>query len=228
MKKTVLLVTVLSITFFSCTTAYFPTEINAPAFHAKNEFHGSITYGNSGTNLLTAYSFMDNFAAIGGISYLRTFGSRKDFQRNWEFGLGYFNKLHKDKSVYGELFAGFDITETRSQYDAHGEFSGTDGFENAKYYRLFIQPDISFPFRNVDLIFAMKFSYFNFSSYQLNSPEHGTPPKALGVEPAFTIRLGMEHFKLRAQTGFCLIGVLSGSEFNYDKVFVNFGVAFSF
>lgn len=228
MKKIILLTALLTSILSSCTTAYFPTEVNAPAFHAKNEFHGSLTYGNSGTNFLAGYSFLDNLAAIGGVSYLRTFGNQRDFQRNWEFGLGYFNKLHKDKSVYGEIFAGFDITETRSQYTSHSLFSGTDGFENARYNRLFVQPDISFPFRNVDLIFAMKFSYFNFSFYDRNGLVNKESPKAMGLEPAFTVRLGTENVKFRTQAGFCLIGVLSGNEFNYDKFFINFGIAFSF
>lgn len=212
--------------FFSCTTAYIPTELNTPVFHESNEIRGGISYGNSGTNLQLGYSFYKSAAVIGEISYLRTTGDEPVFQRNWGFGLGYFNKLHKDNSVYYEVFTGFDIGETRSSYKDQA-FTNGAGYENSRYYRIFIQPDISFPFRFIDLIVSMKLNYFQFTDYEHHTVLDPELPRAISLEPAFTFRIGSEYVKLKYQIGLSYLQKLQGSDFNHDFIFMHFGLAFS-
>lgn len=216
---------ILSVILYSCTTAYIPTELNTPAFHEQNQVKANLSYGSSGTNLQLGYSFYKNLGVTGDVSYLKT---DEVFQRNWGLGLGYFRPLHKDKSVYGELFAGIHISETNTKLK-NTDFTTGNEFERGKYYKIYLQPDISFPFgKNLDLIFAARLCYFHFTKYEIYTEENAQLPRALGMEPAFTIRLGTENVQLKYQLGLSLVGILSGSDFNYDKVFTHIGLGFSF
>lgn len=229
--KPILFITsaLLSVILFSCTTAYIPSELNTPAFHEENQFRGSISYGSSGTNLQLGYSFLDNFGAIGGISYLKTYGSAHRFQRVWEFGIGYFNRMENKGNPYYEVFAGFDIGETRSTYQDDGfEPNFPYDYEHSRYYKIFLQPDIFFIFDAVDLIFSMRLNYMNFSAYEHYSKPNAILPKAIGFEPAVTVRVGGENLKFKTQAGLSYTGRFSGSEFNYSEFFISFGLAFSF
>lgn len=228
MKK--LLLSVLpAITFilFSCTSSYYPGEVNTPGFTDKNQVKGGISYGTSGTNFQLGYSPLKNIGVIGSISYLNVKGSEPQFQRNWEFGLGYFNRLHKKEKIYYEIFAGFDISETRSAFK--DDLIAPNGyFENSKYYRIFVQPDFTFSYEFIDVIFTNKMSYFNFTFYENDAAPNHELPKAIGFEPAFTFKAGGENIKFKTQFGFTYIFKTSGSEFNYKKGFIFFGLAFAF
>lgn len=229
MKRTFIFTSALlvAILFSSCTTAYIPTEINAPAFNESNQFVGGISYGSSGTNLQLGYSFLKNFAAISDISYLRTRGSSPKFQRQWGFGLGYFTRLHRDDSVYYEVFAGFSKATTNSAY-VEQDFSNRSGFENADYYKIYVQQDISFQNEFLDLIFALRINYFNFTRYEYHKVEYPELPRAIGLEPVFKVRLGGEYLKFKLQLGLSLTETLTKHEFNYDKTFMNVGLEFRF
>jgi hypothetical protein len=230
MKKILVLVPLIIISSFifsSCTTAYIPTELNTPAFHEENQFRGGISYGASGTNLHLGYSFLKHLGVTSDISYLRRFGNNPEFQRNWGFALGYFTPLEKNKS-YMEVFAGFHIAETRSTNTGNNEMGGPYSYENSKYYKLYIQPDISFPLGFVELIFAVRINYMNFTMYERYNTVNLEPPRAFGMEPAFSIRMGSEYIKLKCQIGTSLTGHLSGSSFNYNKMFMHIGLGLSF
>jgi hypothetical protein len=213
----------------SCTTAYIPPELNTPAFHEQNEFRGGLSYGNSGTNLQLGYSFHKNIGITADVAYLRTFGSEPRLQRNWGMGLGFFTPLHKDKSVYFEIFSGFHISETRSAYNDDGfEPVISSSYENSQYHSIYVQPDISFPFKSVDLIFAVRVSYFNFTKYETHKLKNPELPQALGIEPAATIRLGSENLKFKTQIGTSFMGLMRGHDFNYTYLFIHFGFNVSF
>jgi len=229
--KPILFITsaLLAVILYSCTTAYIPPELNTPGFHDANEFRGGISYGNSGTNLQLGYSFHKHIGVTFDAAYLRTFGSEPRLQRNWGMGLGYFTPLHKDKSVYLEVFSGFHISETRSAYRDDGfEPVFENGYENSQYNSFYIQPDLSFPFTNVDLIFSARISYFNFTKYETHKLQQPELPKAFGFEPAFTVRVGGENLKFKSQIGTSFMGLLSGHEFNSTYMFIHFGFDVSF
>ena len=218
-----------SVILSSCTTAYIPPEVNVPAFHDENQFRGGLSYGSSGTNLQLGYSFFKNFGIIGDAAYLRTFGSEPRLQRNWGLGLGYFTPLHKDKSVYFEVFSGFHISETRSAYKDNGfEPVFENGYENSQYHSFYVQPDINFPFKNGVFILAARVSYFNFTKYETHKHPNPEFPSAFGIEPAVTIKVGSENLKFKTQLGTSMVGRIEGYDFNYSYMFIHFGFDVSF
>lgn len=227
--KPILFITLalLAIILYSCTTAYIPTELNTPAFHEENQFRGALSYGASGTNLHLGYSFFKHLGVTSEISYLHTFGKNPEFQRNWGFALGYFTPIEK-KKAYMEVFGGFHIGETRSTNTGTIEFGGPYSYENSQYYKLYVQPDISIPLGFIELIFAVRINYMNFTRYERYNTVDPPLPKAFGMEPAFTIKMGSEYIKLKYQIGTSLTGQISGSSFNYNKVFMHVGLGVSF
>jgi hypothetical protein len=215
----------------SCTTAYIPTEVNAPGFSNSNQFKGGIGYGTSGANLQLAYSFTKNFGAIGDFSYLKVRGNEPRFQRQWGLGLGYFSRVSKKDSIYFEVFAGFSKATTSSSYE-ETEYSYGIGYENADYYRVYVQPDFSLQNEFVDLIFALRINYFNFTKYEYfetanNQTVNTELPSAFGFEPVIKVRLGSEYLKLKYQLGYSFIQTLD-NKFNHEKYFTAVGLEFSF
>lgn len=211
----------------SCTTVYIPTEINAPAFNESNQFKGGISVGSGGTSLNLGYSFYKNFGMITDISYLDKRSSEPRFQRQWGVGLGYFKRIAKRDSIFYEVFGGFSSATTRSSYQDQA-FTNGPGYENADYYRIFIQQDFSFQQEFIDFIISLKLSFFNFTSYESHEFLNPEMPKALGVEPALKIRMGGEFLKLKFQLGYNLINSIKGPDFNYDRGFLLVGLECSF
>jgi hypothetical protein len=229
MKNLLIFASIIFFVFLlsSCTTVYIPTEINAPAFNEPNQFKGGISIGNSGTNLDLGYSFYKNFGIITDISYLDRRSSEPRFQRQWGVGLGYYKRIANRDSIFYEVFGGFSSATTRSSYQDQA-FTNGPGYENADYYRIFIQQDFSFQQEFIDFIISLKLSYFNFTSYESHEFINPEMPKALGVEPAFKIRMGGEYFKIKFQLGYNLINSIKGPDFNYDRGFGLIGLECSF
>ena len=149
------------------------------------------------------------------------------FQRQWGVGLGYYTRVNTRDSVFYEIFGGYSQGTTNSAYKEQ-DFSIGTGYENADYNRFFLQQDISFQQEFIDLIVAIRFSYFNFTSYETHEVVYPELPKAFGMEPAFKICMGGEYLKIKFQMGLAVIAQIKGRDFNYDKSFFLVGLECSF
>ena len=217
----------LILIFSSCTTVYIPNEINAPAFNEPNQFKGGIAIGNSGTNLQLGFSFYKHFAAIGDISYLDRKSSEPRFQRTWSLGLGYFTRISQSDSMFYEVFGGYGNGRTNSAYEDQFLTNGP-GYENADYNRFYVTQNISFQQEFIDFIISVRLSYFSFTRYESREFINPVLPKAIGIEPAFKIRMGGEFLKIKFQLGYNLINSIKGPDFNYDRSFGLIGLECSF
>ncbi len=217
----------LILIFSSCTTVYIPNEINAPAFNEPNQFKGGIAIGNSGTNLQLGFSFYKHFAAIGDISYLDRKSSEPRFQRTWSLGLGYFTRISQSDSMFYEVFGGYGNGRTNSAYEDQFLTNGP-GYENADYNRFYVTQNISFQQEFIDFIISVRLSYFSFTRYESHEFINPVLPQAIGIEPAFKIRMGGEFLKIKFQLGYNLINSIKGPDFNYDRSFGLIGLECSF
>lgn len=211
----------------SCTTVYIPTEVNAPAFNEANQFKGGVSIGNSGTNLQAGYSFYKNFAVICDLSYLDKRSSEPRFQRQWGFGLGYFTRMSKKDSMFYEIFGGYGKIRINSSYEDQALTNGP-GFENADYHRFFVIQNFSIQQEFIDFIVSVRLSYYNFIRYEFHEIKDPLMPQAIGIEPAFKIRMGGEFLKIKFQLGYNLINSIKGPDFNYDRGFGLVGLECSF
>jgi len=217
----------LILIFSSCTTVYIPNEINAPAFNEPNQFKGGIAIGNSGTNLQLGFSFYKHFAAIGDISYLDRKSSEPRFQRTWSLGLGYFTRISQSDSMFYEVFGGYGNGRTNSAYEDQFLTNGP-GYENADCNRFYVTQNISFQQEFIDFIISVRLSYFSFTRYESHEFINPVLPQAIGIEPAFKIRMGGEFLKIKFQLGYNLMNSIKGPDFNYDRSFGLIGLECSF
>ncbi len=209
----------------SCTTVYTPTEVNAPLLIDKNEFVAGASYTTAGAGLQLAYSLTKNIAFIGSGSWMSAKENNgRDYQRYGELGAGYFKSFDKSKSSRFEVFFGTGFGEATS-YD--NDFNAQ---EKGNYYKLFLQPDISYSIGWIDLALAMRIVYLKYTSYSFTQNTEGIPylPSAFGIEPVVMIRVGPPNFKIKYQTGFSALTENKDKPFGRSGIIVSFGAMFIF
>jgi hypothetical protein len=105
---------------------------------------------------------------------------------------------------------------------------------DAKASKFFLQPDIGFRSKFVDLIFSTRFSFvkytnFNSSNYPTEELKRDyldgdnlTGPLFAFAEPAFTLRGGYKYIKLQAQWGLTLN--VTGANIKHAPSFSSLGI----
>ncbi len=215
----------LGLFFSSCTTVYTPTEVNAPLLKNKGEFAAGASYGTAGAGLQLAYSITKDIAIIGSGSWMSIKDNNgRDYQRYGEFGAGYFKAFDKSKSSGAEIFFGLGFGEATS-YD-----NDVNAQEKGNYYKLFLQPDISYSIGWIDLALAMRIVYLKYTSYSYNIQTENSPylPSAFGIEPVIMLRLGPPNFKVKYQTGFSALTENKDKPFGRSGFIAAIGAMFIF
>jgi hypothetical protein len=194
-------------------------------FKEKYEFRAGLSYGNSGVNLQTGFSFTKHFGVIASGSYVNVKSSSSSlYQRYGELGFGYFQSLEKTGAVNFEVFSGLGFGEAHSTDDYFTSLS-----ERGKYYKVFIQPDVAFTLGWINLALAVRINYLRFTGYS-NLTEHSSAgiPASIGIEPAATLLMGDTPFKLKYQLGLSAQGMMSSRYFGYQPLFMSIGFVISF
>ena len=215
----------IGLVFSSCTTVYTPTEVNAPLHKDKNEFTAGASYSTAGASLQLAYSVTKNIAVFGSGSWMSIKDNNsRDYQRYGEFGAGYFKSFDRSKSSRFEVFFGTGFGEATSY---ENDF---DAEEKGNYYKLFLQPDISYSIGWIDLALAMRIVYLKYTSYSYNPETENNYylPSAFGIEPVVMIRVGPPNFKIKYQTGFSALTENKNKPFGRSGIIVSFGAMFIF
>ena len=214
-----------ALTLSSCTTVYTPTEVNVPMFKEINEFAAGATYGTSGAGLQLGYSITNNIAIIGSGSWMNVRDDNgRDYQRYGELGAGYFRSLGKKNSSGVEIYLGTGFGES-SSYD--NDFNAE---EKGKYYKIFLQPDVSYSIGWIDISIAMRIVFLKYTSYSYLPTTENSPylPSAFGFEPAFTFRLGPPNFKFKYQAGFSALTENEDKPFGRSGAIASLGLMLLF
>src|SRR4030095_10016249 len=222
-----------SLIFSSCTTVYVPSEANTPVFKDKYDFRAGLSYGNSGLNLQTAFSFTDHLGIIASGSYVNVHSSQSSlYQKYGEVGFGYFRPPDKKGDLHFEIFSGLGFGEARST--EHG-FSIVDGSssaelsESGKYYKIFLQPEMAMLYGWVDVAFALRLNYLRFTGYSdISHPGSKSIPASFGMEPSVSFIMGDTPFKMKFQIGLSEQGTVSGNDFGYTPFFTHVGFVIAF
>src|SRR4030095_5082400 len=226
MKKHIIvtLFVLSGIIFNSCTTVYVPSEVNTPVFKGKNEFRAGVSYGNSGLNVQTAYSFTDHLGLIASGSYINSKNSNGSlYQKYGEFGIGYFKMLKKN-NINFEVFTGIGFGNAHSTDHSFSELS-----ESGKYYKIFLQPDMTLMAGGIDIAFAIRFHYLGYTSYSNPSLiTSNTMPASVGMEPSVSFIIGDFPFKFKYQLGLSAQGSVSSRYFGYTPFFTHVGFVIAF
>jgi hypothetical protein len=201
---------VIIFTTHSC-SVYTPNALNTPLLKEKGDFELGAHIGN-GTNLQAAYAIGNHLGVITNYAGTESEVSINDDNTKrrgsmYELGFGYFSKKPDSKIIY-EIYGGAGV----------GNVSIEKKLSNATAYsifktstsKFFIQPAIGSVRKNFEISFATRMSVAQYrkinttySDAELRSDNlyNLEQPCWMYVEPALTLRLGVENLKFQMQVG---------------------------
>ncbi len=204
----------------ACAPAYIPNVVNAPMLNNKGETQLSIHGAVSGFDAQMAFASTDNIGLMINSSFInRTDDTSENYHKHSfvEAAVGYYTTFASDGHF--EIFGGYGFgkTEIRNNNTLLHAFD----YVKASYQRAFIQPNLGFSSKIIDIAFSPRLVYVMMKPENLQY----TTINKFFVEPTGTFKFGFKYFFLSFQTGFSI--PLSGSDdawFNYNPFIGSFGM----
>lgn len=167
----------------SCSTTYIPPLVNAPLLKEKDELRGGAYLTTKGLhfNLGYATGHSTAFVADGWFTILpeSVFEEWLPESGGLNFGLGLYGS--NGQGAHYELYGGLGWgTGTKRR--------GTDLFENASYFRFFVQPDLGIRQEKFELVLASRLSYLAVYQFNFEGFDYGGT-NGLFIEPSAQIRI---------------------------------------
>ena len=213
MKKLILLPSIIAGAFFinSCTTqTYVSNAVNAPLLKEKGEIHVAAT----GKDLQVAVAVTKNLGVMAN-GYYQNYKSENNYQHNGMMGeaaIGYYKPINSYFTYEAFVGGGVGKVHKQEQFIDQNDNAYMASF-NANAAKLFIQPDIGFKTKFIDVALSSRFSFVKYSNFRqsnytqqqlsdnnLNNNDLTNPLFAF-AEPAITIRGGYKFIKLQFQYG---------------------------
>lgn len=234
MKK--LLILSIGILIASCSPLYYsPNTVNAPLFTEKGNYN--ITVGGNGNQfeILGGIAVTDHLGVVANASFYNPDdldngdgGSGKFF----EGGIGYYAMLNDrfQFDTYGLVgFGNFENHFPSRTIDN----PNTDGKINANVSRFSIQPGIGYITKYFTASLNPRLAYLNYTNIggsliydQIDQQKYLEENKShFLIEPALTLRGGLEKIKFQFQYGYSLN--LTDSNFKGNESWVTLGVNFN-
>lgn len=238
MKHLPLLASILFLA--ACSPKYYaPNPQQIPAFHQKGEMAFSAAVGSDNrTDIQAAYAVGENIAVqVQGAFFTKEEEEETgDYGNGYlaEAGVGYYLPFAADKLVFESyLQTGFGHVSNNfpSTLAAH---PNTTGIIDANLSRVGIQPSLTFTHKIVDVALSSRVSLLHYSNirgdlnffdepqadYLENEKNH------VLFEPAFTLRLGYDKFKVQLQLGLSVN--MSNSSFRQSDAWSSIGAGYKF
>ncbi|HWY10076.1 MAG TPA: hypothetical protein VN026_02065 [Bacteroidia bacterium] len=200
---------------FSCAPAYIPNAFNAPLMKDKNEVNVAGYAGTSGLDAQASASIIKHLAVMCDYSWtnrsrtgIDSTGYRKhDF---FETGIGFYASPKEKKTCF-EVWAGTGWGSSAAKADKRGLFNRKGDVVAGYYNRYFLQFDYGFRSKIVEVGFAIRGTYVNFTNlYNVTSDVSYRGLDNVYVEPAAFVRVGAPFLKFSFQVG----GVIRTSAFS--------------
>lgn len=226
-----------AIFFLSCSPKYYvPTTQNVPLIHAKGQTNLTAAGNSNQAEFQGAYGVSNSVAlqASAGFLFPQDENNGNGGSGNFlELGAGYYKNLNPQilfdvygLMAYGRMENHFPTTLS--------EYPGTTGKISANLFRFGIQPGISYHSKYFSVTGSARMMSLNYGNIEGNfifeSEDQVAYLKAnkssIVLEPALTIRGGLEKVKLQVQ----LLGSsnLNNSKFRQEKSLLSVGLNFNF
>ncbi len=227
----------LGISLVSCSPKFYtPNTQNVPLISEKGETDLTVSGNPNQVEFQGAYGIANNVAikANGGLFIPANLDNGNGGSGKFvEVGAGYFLPIqeHWVFETYGIVGMGsFENHLPSTQVD----YPLTKGNVSSNLYRIGIQPNFGYKSKYFSAAISSRFVslsydkirgdlYFENESqveYLRDNSSHFL------IEPALTIRGGLEHFKVQVQYGYSLN--VTNSSFKQDKTFFTVGLNFNF
>jgi hypothetical protein len=223
---------------------YTPNIQSVPLFEEKNEFSGLVA-GSFGTNacleLQGGFAFPGHVALLtnfmtGGID--RSSSTYTDYMKinYFEGALGYYNSY--ENNLVFEIYGGYGGGSQNHAF-SHTVYDNwliptvtSDGMADINYSKIFIQPDFGFRIKNFSAAFSCRVSRLYYtdltfdSQYRIEELHLFEQNKDQWfLEPAFTMRGGVESVKFMIQFGFA--ANVTNPDMKYEKFRFCLGAGFN-
>lgn len=238
MKNFTKLVSVfIALGFASCSPKYYiPNTQNVPLISKKGETNLTLSGNGNQAEFQGAYGLTKNIAikANGGLFIPTNLSNGNGGSGKFvELGGGYFKPITENWifEVYGIVgYGSFEnhLPSTKADYPL------TNGNISANLLRVGIQPNFGYKSKYFSIAISSRIvnlSYSNIKGDLIFDNEHQTDylknnSSNYLVEPALTIKGGLEKIKLQLQYGYSVN--LSNSHFKQDNSFLTIGLNFNF
>lgn len=227
----------LALMLGGCSTKFYvPNTQNVPIIGAKGQTNLTLAGNGNQVEFQAAYGITDGLAiqANGGWVIPKDLDNGNGGSGRFvEGGLGYFNRINADFLFDTYALAGFGRME--NHFPTSGTTNPTTaGKILANLTRFSLQPSLSFQRRYFSITGSARVSSLNYSSVEgglilenLDQVAYLRDNKSnFLIEPALTIRGGVEKIKLQLQILHSFN--LSHSDFRQDKGLVSVGLNFNF
>jgi hypothetical protein len=224
----------------ACSPKYYaPNTQQIPAFHQKGDMAFSAAIGSDKrADIQAAYAASDWFAVQlnGGIFSKTEEEGTGDSGQGYllEGGAGYYKPFADDKLVFETyLQAGFghmnnNFPSTIAMYPA------TTGKIDANLLRIGLQPSLTFTTKYFDAAFSSRFALLQFTDIKGNltfndvdQVRYLNDEKGQFVsEPAITLRLGYDKFKVQFQLGWSIN--MTAANFKQSEGWSSLGLGYRF
>lgn len=234
MKNLVFIILSGSLFFASCSPKYYsPNTQNVPLISESGETNLTLSGNGNLVEFQGAYGAGSNIAIIanGGMFLEQETENGTGSGRFVGAGIGYHNSIGNNMifETYGLI--GFGSVENDFSLNPTTLRGGS---LDANIVRFGIQPNIGYKSKNLEIAGSARILNLLYNNVEGNLIFEGEDQIAFLeennsnflVEPALTIRGGLEKIKLQFQIGYSLN--LSESDFRQDNAFANLGLNFRF
>lgn len=227
----------LAVLLVACSPKYYtPNTQNVALISQKGETDLNVSGNGNQVEFQGAYGVSDNVAimANGGLFIPSDLDNGNGGSGNFiEFGVGYFEKVKDDFvfETYGIFGFGSFENHLPSTTSANPQ---TEGDLSANIVRIGIQPNFGYKSEFFEAGISTRIVSLNYSSIEGDLIFDGTnQPTYLKdnsshflLEPALTLRAGLENIKLQLQVGSSIN--LTDNDFRQDHSFATIGLNFRF
>lgn len=224
----------------ACSPKYYaPNTQQIPAFHEKGDMAFSAAIGSDNrTDVQAAYAVGDHVAVQlqGGFFTENKEDDTGDSGKGYmaEGGVGYFLPFADDRLVFESYFqTGFGHVSNNFPSTLMA-YPNTTGMIDANLLRVGIQPSLTFTTKFVDVALSSRLALLQYSNIK-GSLIFGNEDQVrylqnekgqFVAEPAVTLRLGYDKFKVQLQLG--LSANLTNSDFRQSSGWSSLGIGYKF
>ena len=228
----------------SCSSSYIPSSKNVPLFEKKGEIQMEAGASTNSLYLTGSYAFSEKYAVIanGSVSYpalagkpIRGYNELTIFTDGdvphhfFEMGIGRYNLLSSSKRRL-EVFAGSGYGMAYDYFSKDYKSHYFQGFMQVNAGKIYNHVEIGWSLRTVYTGFKYQYGYYISGSYPNEYIIKHANYHALYIEPLFVIRVGGQHLRWFAKSGFNLGIPLSSFSNSIDHTIfhISTGVSFRF
>lgn len=215
---------------------YTPNTQNVPMIQSRGQTNLALAGNGNQVEFQGAYGVSDAIAiqASGGLFIPRDLDNGDGGSGRFiEGGVGYYRPIQDHFVFETYALAGYGNVENHLPSTRNAN-PGTSGDISANLFRLALQPSFGYTSRYFSVAASTRLGWLNYSNITGDLVFNGerqvdylaANKSGVLLEPALTIRGGLEKIKLQIQAGYSFN--LSNSDFRQDNSFLTVGLNFNF